>query len=289
MTRMQARMARTPTPRVAARQEALRALIRADAPLTVRRAFYIAVGQGIYPKDETGYELAIEDSNVLRDQGAIGYADIIDPTRIVREADLWSSPAAAARYYARQLRLDPWDQMPCRVAVTCESDGLALALFALLDDTPLRIVAVRGNGSSSAVAALADWLAETTDEAVVLHVGDADGQGIAIEADLRSRLSLHALRLGARVPTVERVWLSVQQAVAHGLPSRPAKLTPMDIKYGFIDECWEAEAGDPALIADLIRARADELLDADILAEVAERERAARADFAELAQWFEAA
>ncbi len=35
----------------------------------------------------------------------------------------------------------------------------------------------------------------------------------------------------------------------------------MDIKYGFFSECWEAEAGDPALIAGLIRARADELLD----------------------------
>jgi hypothetical protein len=92
MTRMEARMSRTPTPRVAARQEALRAIIEANAPLTVRRAFYIAVGEGIYPKNEAGYDQVIDDSNLLRDQGAIGYEDIIDPTRIVREADIGRLP-----------------------------------------------------------------------------------------------------------------------------------------------------------------------------------------------------
>lgn len=282
-------MARTPTPRVAARQQALRAIIEANAPLTVRRAFYISLPQGLYPKNERGYELVVEDSNVLRDQGAIDYGAIIDPTRVVREADMWPSPADAARYYARQLRLDPWDDMPCRLAITVESDGLALALFGRLRDTPLRIVAVRGHGSSSAIAALADWLSEATDDAYLLHVGDADGQGTEIEADLRSRLALHADRLEVDAPEVERVWLSVDQAQAHGLPSRPAKLTAMDIKYGFTVECWEAEAGDPAVIAGLIRKRAAELLDEKVLAEVAARERAAREEFAELALRLEAA
>ena len=289
MTRMEARTARTPTPRVAARQAALREIIAESAPLTVRRAFYIALGAGLYPKSDAGYQLAVEDSNVLRDQGAVGYDAIIDPTRIVREADMWPSPASAARYYAQHLRLDPWADLPCRLAVTVESDGLALALFAQLSDTPLRIVAVRGNGSSSAVASLALWLAEADDGATILHVGDADGQGLAIEADLRSRLALHAERLGAIEPEVERVWLSADQARAHGLPSRPAKLTPMDRKYGFRSECWEAEAGDPALIADLVRARADEILDAEVLAAVAEHERSARATFADLARRLDAA
>jgi hypothetical protein len=173
--------------------------------------------------------------------------------------------------------------------VTCESDGLALALFGHLVDTPLKIVAVRGNGSSSAIASLAEWLSDATEEAVVLHVGDADRQGIAIEADLQSRLALHAERLGGPEPTVERVWLSVEQARVHGLPSRPAKLTPADRRYGFLDECWEAEAGDPALIARLIRARANELLDPDVLAAVVERERVARTAFAVLAQRLDAA
>lgn len=289
MTRMEARIGRTPTARVAHRQAALRVIIESAAPVTVRRAFYMALGGGIYPKSETGYGLAIEDSNVLRDQGDVGYEAIIDPTRIVREADMWSSPAAAARYYARQLRLDPWDEMPCRLAVTCESDGLALALFGHLSDTPYRIVAVRGNGSSSAVAGLSDWLSDAPEAAVVLHIGDADGQGLAIEADLASRLALHARRLGTVTPIVERVWLSVDQAIADGLPSRPAKLTPMDRKYGFVAECWEAEAGDPAVIAGLIRTRAAEIVAADVLAEVSVRERAARDAFATLADTLEAA
>jgi hypothetical protein len=286
---MEARIDRVPTARVAARQEALRAIIDDHGPLTVRRAFYIAVGEGVYPKTEHGYELVVEDSNVLRDQGAVGYDAIIDPTRIVRQAELWPSPASVARYYARHLRLDPWDDLPCRLAVTVESDGLALALFEELVDTPLRTVAVRGNGSSSAVASLADWLAGAPEEAVILHVGDADGQGIAIEDDLRSRLGLHARRLGGPLPDVERVWLTREQAMVHALPSRPAKLTPMDLKYGFLDECWEAEAGDPALIASLIRQRADALLDADIIARVAAREQLARLAFADFARTLEAA
>ncbi len=148
-------MARTPTPRVAARQDALRAILEDARPVTVRRAFYIAVSAGIYPKTERGYELVIEDSGVLRDQGAIDYAAIIDPTRITRQAELWPTPADAARWYARRLRLDPWDDLPTRVAVTCESDGLALALAGHLASTPLRVTAARGNGSSSAVAELA--------------------------------------------------------------------------------------------------------------------------------------
>ncbi len=282
MTRMESRLHRTPTPRVAARQEALRAVIEAHRPLTVRRAFYIAVSAGVYPKTERGYELAIEDSNVLRDQGAVGYDAIIDPTRITRQAELWPDGEDIALWYARRARLDPWAELPVRVAVTCESDGLALALAGHLEHTPLRMTAIRGNGSSSAVAELAGWLAGG-DAAVVLHVGDADGQGVAIEDDLRSRLALHADRLGCTEPTVERVWLSAEQAIAAGVPSRPAKLTPMDLRHGFTDVCWEAEAGDPAMIARLVVDRADGLLDAGVLASVAERERHVRAAFADLA------
>lgn len=63
----------------------------------------------------------------------------------------------------------------------------------------------------------------------------------------------------------------------------------MDRKYGFGVECWEAEAGDPALIASIIRARAAGLVDADVLAEVAQRERTARHAFADLAIRLDAA
>jgi hypothetical protein len=45
-----------------------------------------------------------------------------------------------------------------------------------------------------------------------------------------------------------------------------------------------SEAGDPALIADLIRSRADALLDATVLEGTAARQRIALAHLADLAQ-----
>ncbi len=48
MTRMEARIGRTPTARVAARQATLREIIESAAPVTVRRAFYMALGGGTY-------------------------------------------------------------------------------------------------------------------------------------------------------------------------------------------------------------------------------------------------
>ncbi len=283
-SRMAARLVSKLTPERAARVDRLRAIVEDAHPLTVRRAFYIGVGEGLYTKDEKGYDRAIDDSLVLRDKAIVGYDAIIDPGTSVRGPEMWSSPAEAAQALARDFRLDPWSLLPSRLAVTCETDGLAVALAPHLDDLPIAVWALGGNASASALAELAEWLADAETAAVVLHVGDADGQGYDIERDVRDRLALHAERLGSVVPTVERVWLTVEQAQELGLTSRPPKrndrgeLTAQDKAWGFT-ECWEAEAGDPADIADIIRWRASTWLPDAVLDDVRSRDEAARTVF----------
>jgi hypothetical protein len=68
------------------RKQVIADIVRDGAPMSVRHAFYAAVGAGIsIPKNSSGYSKVQRVILELRRNGEIGYNDIVDGTRRVRQ------------------------------------------------------------------------------------------------------------------------------------------------------------------------------------------------------------
>jgi hypothetical protein len=98
---------------------------------------------------------------------------------------------------------------------------------------------------------------------IVLHLGDHDPNGLDMTRDNRERLTLFA---GGEVE-VRRLALNFDQVDQYGPPPNFAKED--DSRYaGYVEqfgtECWELDALDPAVIADLIRDALEPLIDREL-------------------------
>jgi hypothetical protein len=95
---------------------------------------------------------------------------------------------------------------------------------------------------------------------VVLHLGDHDPSGLDMTRDNLDRLEMFARR-GVEV---RRLALNMDQVDRWRPPPNPAKET--DTRFAayaeqFGKECWELDALDPTVIADLIRGEVEGMLD----------------------------
>jgi hypothetical protein len=98
---------------------------------------------------------------------------------------------------------------------------------------------------------------------LVLHLADHDPNGIDMTRDNRERLALYA-RADVEV---HRIALNMDQVRQYNPPPNFAKES--DTRFdGYVaqfgtHECWELDALDPAVIADLIRTEIEGLIDQD--------------------------
>ena len=95
---------------------------------------------------------------------------------------------------------------------------------------------------------------------MLIHLGDHDPNGIDMTRDNRDRLAMFA-RQGVEV---RRLALNMDQIKRYRPPPNFAKET--DTRYAayveqFGGECWELDALDPTVIADLIRTEVEGLID----------------------------
>ena len=97
---------------------------------------------------------------------------------------------------------------------------------------------------------------------IVLHLGDHDPNGLDMTRDNRDRLAMFARR-GVEV---RRLALNMDQVERYRPPPNFAKES--DTRYpayvkNFGERCWELDALDPIVVAALIRAEVEGLIDAD--------------------------
>jgi hypothetical protein len=174
---------------------------------------------------------------------------------------------------------DLWQGQDYRPECWIEKDALLGVIEDVCDEFRLPYFACRGNNSESEQykagkrfeAHLASGLTP-----VVLHLGDHDPNGLDMTRDNRDRLAMFA-RQGVEV---RRLALNVDQIERYRPPSNPAK--EKDTRYQayakqFGRDCWELDALDPTVIADLIRTEVEGLIDADAWNEARDTEAANRA------------
>lgn len=179
----------------------------------------------------------------LRRERRIGYADIVDGTRYVRQTKSYDGFEDALGEIHYTYRRNLWTDSDYDVEIWAESDSIAGTLWPTVDEWGLPLFVTRGFASETFLWNSANALRR---DVIVLFIGDADDEGVLIEEVARDRMEDFA---GASVEW-RRIAVTAEQVSVYGLP----------MSYG--GHGVEAEALDPEilrrLLGDAIREYADE-------------------------------
>ena len=249
-------------------------------PLTARQIFYRLVGTRNYAKTENAYARLCETLVSARRAGRIDFAAIRDdgvtidqPTGFDDPADFWETVRWTADRY-RRARLNG---QSVNVEVWAEAAGMVPQLARVAAPWGVPVVSSSGFDSLTAKYDAARRAAADGRPLVVLHIGDLDPSGVHLFSSAAEDVAAWAEHYDA-VVIFRRVAVTPEQVDAYGLPTAPPKATD---RRRFTGETCQAEALDPATLADLLAAALDETLDPAVRrdAEAAEAdERAAILD-----------
>jgi hypothetical protein len=231
--------------------------------LTLRQLFYQFVSRQAIGNTLAEYKrLGIIVKNGRR-AGLIDWDTIEDRTRNVHRLSVWQSPSSIVRDCAAQYRENLWESQAFRPEVWIEKDALLGVIEGVCDEYRVPYFACRGNNSESeqykAGKRFEEHLANGPTP-IVLHLGDHDPNGLDMTRDNRDRLALFA----RGHVQVRRLALNMDQVQRYSPPPNPAKES--DTRYDayakqFGPNCWELDALDPTIIADLIRVEIEGLID----------------------------
>lgn len=265
--------------------------------LTLRQLYYQFVARDIIPNTERSYKNLGSTIERGRMAGLIDWEAIEDRTRFVRDRSAWNAPADIVATCARQFHICYWDTQPTYVEVWIEKDALIGVIEGVCTEYDLPYLACRGYASASEVwragherfrPKLKPARALKPKRCHVLYLGDHDPSGIDMTRDVQDRLRTFA---GEGV-TVERLALNRDQIDQYDPPPNPTKLTDSRAT-GYIDQhgedCWELDALEPQVIADLIEARVRDLIEWGAWDRVHERETDGRDELRRVAEHWDSA
>lgn len=233
--------------------------------LTLRQLYYQFVARALIDNAQSEYKrLGVVVKNGRR-AGLIDWDAIEDRTRNVRRLSAWQDPSGIIEDCAQQYCEDLWESQAFRPEVWIEKDALLGVIEGVCDEFRVPYFACRGNNSESeqykAGKRFEDHLACGLIP-IVLHLGDHDPNGLDMTRDNRDRLAMFA----REDVEVRRLALNMDQVERYRPPPNFAKEN--DTRYAayarqFGRNCWELDALDPTVIADLIRAEIESLTDAE--------------------------
>jgi hypothetical protein len=229
--------------------------------LTIRQVFYRLVGKYGYEKTEQAYNRLGEYLNRARRAGVLEWDAFRDDGDIVPEIPGWLSPAqfwATIQSFAENYFRTPDGEH--YVEVWVETAGMQPQIQTVADPFGVRAVASGGFSSVTARRNAARRLIIIEKPVTVLLIGDFDPSGQSIMdstcEDVRA--------FGAEV-NFSRLAVTPDQAAKYKLESAPQKDT--DKRGEYMAQTYQAEALDPDVLADIVRARLVELIGADNVAE----------------------
>jgi hypothetical protein len=203
-------MGRVPIAVMDERRRVIASIVHAGAPMSVRHAFYEAVGAGIdIPKTKSGYRKVQRLILELRRENEIGYSEIVDGTRRVRLSWQVDSITDALADTHAQYRRNLWADSDYQIEVWCESDSISGTIWPVVDEWGLPLYVTRGYASETFLYNSAG--SGATD---ILYIGDFDPDGQLIELHAQNRLD----EFGSSAEW-QRVAITPEQVDEYGLAS----------------------------------------------------------------------
>jgi hypothetical protein len=232
--------------------------------LTLRQLYYQFVARSLLENTLREYKRLGRIICDARDGGMIDWDAIEDRTREVHTHNAWQSPSEIISDDARCYQEDLWRGRTYRPEVWIEKDALLGVIEGVCTEFRVPYFAHRGNNSQTLQYQAGRRFSEYSDQGLiplVLHLADHDPNGIDMTRDNRERLELYA----RTEIEVRRIALNIDQVRQHRPPANFAKesdrRTADYVKHFGTDECWELDALSPTVIADLIRAEIEPLID----------------------------
>jgi hypothetical protein len=247
--------------------------------LTLRQLFYQFVARALLANAMQQYKRLGTIVRDARDCGLVDWDAIEDRTRTVRTHSHWHGPGEIIGSAAHSYREDLWAGQIYRPEVWIEKDALLGVIEGVCTEYRVPYFAHRGNNSQTLQYEAGRRFAEFLSQGlipVVLHLADHDPKGIDMTRDNRERLALYA----RDDIEVRRIALNMDQVRQYGPPPNFAKETDTLFdayveRFG-TEECWELDALSPTVIADLVRAEIEALIQWPKWTQALAKERRAR-------------
>jgi hypothetical protein len=231
--------------------------------LTLRQIYYQFVARGLIDNRQSEYKRLGTIIRNARRAWLIDWDAIEDRTRNLRHSVSWASPSRIVSAAAAQYQGDLWRGQADRIEVWIEKDALLGVIEDVCEEFRLPYFSCRGNVSDSEIYSAAKrfqrhfGIGKTP---LIVHLGDHDPSGLDMSRDIRDRLTLFA----GQPIEVRRLALNIDQIDRYVPPPNPAKES--DSRYAaytkaYGAECWELDALDPTVIAELIRVEVQSLID----------------------------
>jgi hypothetical protein len=241
------------------------------------------VGAHGYPKTEADYGKLGKYVNRARRSGLIDWDAIRDDSNIVPEEPGWDGTDqfwVTVKFMAKDYGLTP--RGDAYIELWVEAAGTVPQIASVADDFGVRVIGTGGFSSVTARRDAALRLEEMAErmgpgDAVVLLIGDHDPSGASIMDSSASDLLAFSRE---RTPSFERLAVTQEQAEEYELESAPQKST--DRRGEYMAETYQAEALDPADLAEIVRTRRSELIPDEVLEETRTRGDAERAVLLEI-------
>jgi len=215
---------------------------RYHSPLTLRGLFYILVSKNVIPNTRNAYKRLSEVLATARYKGLFPWHLIKDtsrkvyscekstyyPTRPLSPEELKEILINYVESYS-DVRVNPWDDQPCRVIITVEKEALGDIIYRFAREIWCGVYQVRVLKGYESATMLHD-LAETikmmdVKKVAVLHLGDYDPSGEDIFRDLMERLE--AMKVEKEV-VMEKVAVTIDQIIELQLPAKPESIEEIE-------------------------------------------------------------
>jgi hypothetical protein len=209
-------------------RDAIRAILAADHPQTVRQVFYQLVACGVIEKSEAEYQgSVIRLLTEIRLDGTVDWGWIVDESRRSRVTRTFESVADAlhdtARFYRRSALRDCEDY----IEIWSEKEALAGIIYDAASEYDVPVIVSKGMPSLTQIYGTFRRIYAAADRAgkqsYIYQFGDHDPTGCLIPQTIEKRLYEFCEKYDCQYAVVERIALTEEQIGRYRLPTRPTK------------------------------------------------------------------
>jgi hypothetical protein len=236
---------------------AIKAILEADHPMTVRQVFYQLVVRNIIEKTEEQYQgTVIRLLTEMRMAGTIRFNWIVDESRRRIVNRTYNSIADAARDTARFYRRNTLRECAYYVEIWSEKEALAGVIRDAADVYDVPVLVSKGMPSLTQLYGTACYIQNAFcggKESFIYQFGDHDPSGVIIPKTIECRLNELCKKLHCPPPRFERVALTKEQIAEFNLPTRPTKREGNRHAHKFMGDSVELDALPASELRSMVR------------------------------------
>jgi hypothetical protein len=205
---------------------AIKSVLAADHPQTVRQVFYQLV-VGVIEKTEKEYQgTVIRLLSEMRLDGQIPWSSIIDESRRTRSTRTFDSISEALEDTAQYYRRSALRECDDYVEIWSEKEALSGIIWDEASEYDVPVVVSKGVPSLTQVYGSFTSVyhaARAGKRSYLYQFGDHDPTGCLIPKSIQARLNEFCDKHDCPFPFVERIALTKEQVEQYRLPTRPTK------------------------------------------------------------------